>query len=76
MADTAGWILIGLVALAYVRSRQTQLTPAEVLLKGPTAEAEVDPTRWRHDGTQPNLWTRGNGITSPDETVGALRQFL
>lgn len=75
MADTAGWILIGLVMLAYVRSKQTQLVPATVLA-GPSAEAEVDPTRWRHDGTQPNLWTRGNGITTPDETVGALRAFL
>ena len=45
----------------------------------PSAENEVDPTRWRHDGTQPYKWTgygHGNAAPVVDEpTLETLHNF-
>jgi hypothetical protein len=42
----------------------------------PNVQREVDPTRWRHDGTQPMFWTKGNGAGFVDETVQEVAPLL
>lgn len=50
--EGATWIGIGLVAAAYITQRHRSV--AKVTLEPPpSAQNEVDPTRWRHDGSQP-----------------------
>lgn len=47
--------------------------------RSPSAQLEVDPTRWRHDGTQPFKWQGyGHGNAAPvvdDETRYMLHNF-
>ena len=59
MTDAIGWVMIAGAMLAYARSTHAAPTsdaPARV----PNAEVEVDPTRWRHDGTQEFVHRDGN----------------
>ena len=58
-AETATWIGVGLVAVAYIANRHAQIAKAQ-LPKPPSAQQEVDPTRWRHDGRQEIAYRDGN----------------
>lgn len=42
----------------------------------PNVQREVDLTRWRHDGTQPLTWTKGNGGSFIDETASRVNDLL
>ena len=68
-----GWILIGAVTLAYLN---TPPPKAQMVGTAPNVEREVDPTRWRHDGTQPIFWTKGNAAGFLDETVQEVAPLL
>jgi hypothetical protein len=52
MKETLTWIAIALVTATYARSRHIKVS-SKRLEQSPSAELEVDPRRWRHDGTQP-----------------------
>jgi len=59
--ENVTWLGIGLVAAAYVTTRHATLKASEKQLpKAPSAQDEVQPTRWRHDGTQPVDFRDGN----------------
>lgn len=68
-----GWILIGAITLAYLN---TPIPKAQTIGTAPNVQREVDPTRWRHDGTQPMFWTKGNGAGFIDETVQEVAPLL
>ena len=59
MREELTWFFIGAVALSYMSHRN--LSKARVKLRRPpSSQNEVDPTRWRHDGTQRLMWRDGN----------------
>lgn len=52
------WFGIGLVVSAYLYQARARLPkPTAVML---SAQSEVDPTRWRHDGSQQVSFKDGN----------------
>lgn len=60
-------IVIGLLMLTAVLYLNVDMKAS---LSPPlSAEEEVDPTRWRHDGTQPLGVKRGNGRVSSNVIV-------
>jgi hypothetical protein len=75
MTDSAGLIILTVAALALMHSRAKVVSDA-VLPAGPSAEREVDVTRWRHDGTQPLFWTNGNGEVYIDETASRVKTLI
>lgn len=46
------WVLIGVTAALFIATRSAEYK-AKLMPKGPSAQYEVDVTRWRHDGRQP-----------------------
>ena len=68
MSETIGLLILAGATLAYVQGRKN-VPKAEALAFSPSAEFEVDPTRWRHNGTQPIYHTKGNGAQFDDEAV-------
>ena len=54
------WAAIGISALVYIRARRAVRPPGIEYGHAPSAQLEVDPTRWRHDGTQPLAQHDGN----------------
>lgn len=75
--ETLTWIVVAGVVLSYVTTRKaTEMRKA--LGPSPSAQLEVDPTRWRHYGEQPpNMgdWA-GNADRDEDFEVLALRKTL
>jgi len=74
--ENAAWALIGLASAAYITQRHAnQKTPLPPV---PSAQREVDPTRWRHDGTQPYSSRDGNRSISQSvfEEETELRDLL
>ena len=59
VSENVTWALIGAAALAYMGARSVQVEREE-LAAPPSAQNEVDPTRWRHDGTQGVAYRDGN----------------
>jgi len=57
-AESLTWVAIGLASAAYISHRHMQQKPK--VIYAPSAQKEVDPTRWRHDGTQPIAQHDGN----------------
>eukprot|EP00966_Prymnesium_polylepis_P007977 183570-Prymnesium_polylepis.1 len=56
MADNLALAIIALAALGYVNSVRAA---APAALTAPSAQREIDLSRWRHDGSQPTVWTKG-----------------
>ena len=73
--EPTSWLLLGMTALLLMRQYPKEKEMHKVG-RSPSAEHEVDPTRWRHDGTQPLYWTKGNGASFIDETASALEPLL
>lgn len=67
-----GLALIAGVAVMYLRKSE----PESMLYISPSTEREVDVSRWRHDGTQPTTWTKGNGASFNDEVASKLLEEL
>ena len=61
---------IGMIAIAAVLlSKMWSAQPVDSSSDAPSYEKVIDVTRWRHDGSQPVTWSKGNGGTFPDYTV-------
>ena len=72
--DNIGLLIITAAALSYLYNAgppQAQAAPGV-----PNQEREVDLTRWRHDGTQPLFWTKGNGASIIDETASRVQSLV
>ena len=69
-----GWILIGAITVAYLHTPPPP--KAQTVGTVPNVQREVYPTRWRHDGTQPLVWTKGNAAGFVDETVQEIAPLL
>ena len=65
--EKATWIFVGRATAAYLWKRKAEIEAKE-LPKGPVPQREVDPTRWRHDGTQPLTKSWGDGNRAPFPT--------
>ena len=76
VVETLTWMFVAGVVLTYARRAKVREVK-NTLLPPPSAQREVDPTRWRHDGTQPAMggWG-GNRIDVPDQEVLALQKAL
>ena len=75
MRDTIVWAAIGSVALAYIAQRHI-VVAKKTLEKPPSAQTEVDPTRWRHDGTQSFVNRDGNKAPNALEEEAYLSHVL
>lgn len=75
--ETLTWMLVAGVVISYVGAKQAKAV-AKTMAPPPSAQREVDPTRWRHRGDQPIDWGdwRGNGDREDDPEVLALRNAL
>lgn len=73
-ADNIGLLIFVAVALAYANAGGA--APKQELVHGPNVAREVDITRWKHDGTQPLYWSKGNGASFIDETASAVKPML
>lgn len=65
--ELIGWVLIASVALAAMG----RTGPPKMLVTR-SAQDEVDPTRWRHNGDQPTMFKDGNQAPILDEQVERL----
>ena len=73
--DEIGWAFIGAVTLAYIAQRHNAPEHKVKLPPAPSAQLEVDPTRWRHDGTQ-QLVNRDGNQAPNDETFKTERSLF
>ena len=73
MSNAIGWVVIGAIALAYVNQPAAQVV-THTKYGGDVWRFpdEVDPTRWRHDGSQPVYYTKGNAAHFMDAKVQEL----
>lgn len=60
-----GLILLGTAALLYLHSMK-HVPGSQVQKFSTNTQFELDPRRWRHDGSQPVLTRNGNGAPSMD----------
>ena len=61
LSETLTWIAIGAATITYIAHRHMAKPKQGVEVgSAPSAQKEVDPTRWRHDGTQPVAQRDGN----------------
>lgn len=71
--DNLGLLALGVAAIAVLNYRATN----EVRPVGsPSAQLEVDPTRWRHTGEQPLSVKMGNGESILDERFALFARGL
>ena len=77
MQEPLTWILIALVSTYALASRRADQRRRKLAVV-PSAAKEVDPTRWRHDGTQPVMDREGNRrpLASVFETENELMAAL
>jgi len=73
MQEEATWLFILVMTLVYIGHRVYDPKPQPKMTVAPSAQNELDPTRWRHDGSQP-LQVR-NGNRAPTY-YGGLRPVL
>lgn len=74
MGENATWALVAAVALAYIAQRR--LDPKQTALAAvPSAQVEVDPTRWRHTGEQTPFLRDGNRRPN-DETFETEKELM
>ena len=68
--DTLGWIFIGGAVLCYAKQGSNPATqPSTTQVSG---EDQVDLSRWRHNGEQPNFHKLGNQSAIEDDLVANL----
>lgn len=68
--DAFGWAILVAVSVAYMHSQGE--VPKPKVIGSPSAQLEVDPTRWRHNGEQPISYHDGNQMAFDDEQVKRL----
>lgn len=76
LQESMTWVAIGMVAAGYIAQRHIAARPT--LATPPSAQTEVDPTRWRHDGTQRAEYRDGNrrANRNPFETERQIMKEL
>lgn len=75
--ENATWIIIAMVVLGYISQRHTVIAK-HYLPPTLSAQNEVHPYRWRHDGTQPIMWRDGNRrpLKSVFQTEHTLQKMI
>ena len=78
MSDTLGTLIMigGAVALMHTMYGSTGAKMTATVGGGVSAEHEIDPTRWRHDGRQPMARRNGNGPLNDNYTVQRLYDMI
>ena len=78
MSENVTWLVVGLVTAAYISQRHAAAAKREPLTVQLSANNEVDPTRWRHEGGQPPTYGSfdGNRIGERDTQVLHLQNAL
>lgn len=66
-SELIGWVLIAGVTLSVLAR-----TGPPKMLNEVSAQNEVDPTRWRHNGQQPTMYHDGNQPPILDEQVARM----
>ena len=74
MTDNLALAIIAFAALGYVNTVRGVTDRAPVA--APSIQREIDLSRWRHDGSQPTVWTKGNGASFIDETAQKVELML
>jgi hypothetical protein len=75
MADSLlGLSIIGVVFIMYLNHNEA--AKSRILYKLPDTSREIDLSRWRHDGSQPTMWYKGNGSSFVDETTQKLELMV
>ena len=64
-SETITWVFIGVVIAGYMAQKHAQATLNQ-LKNPPSAQEEVDPTRWSHNGKQPIEYNDGNRSSNKD----------
>ena len=67
------WFMIVAVSIGYMAQRRVAEKPKHVPL---VAQDEVDPRRWRHDGTQPVAWVNDGNRRQNASTFVTERELL
>jgi hypothetical protein len=75
--ETATWIIVAAVVLSYLAQRH-RVKVEHHLPPVPSAQHEVHPYRWRHNGKQPITWRDGNRrpLRSVFQTEHILREMI
>ena len=68
--------IIAAIILSYAQITKPKDASTVLIPSRPSQQREVDVTRWRHDGTQPVFYTKGNGPSYDDETVIGMKEIL
>ena len=78
MSENVTWLMVGLVAAAYITQRHIAAAKKEPTTVQLSANNEIDPTRWRHEGDQPPTYGTfdGNRISERSEPVLVLQNAL
>lgn len=64
--ESVTWLVVGALAAAFITQRHMAIEKAR-LPEAPSAQREVDPTRWRHDGSQRMEYADGNKSKNADQ---------
>lgn len=75
-SEVIAWVIIAGVTVAYLREAQVDVLPEVAIPSRPSQAREIDLSRWRHDGSQPMFWTKGNGASFIDETVSKMQPLV
>lgn len=75
--ESVTWLAISLLAVAYIMQRRSVKRKEQKTVDLSTQD-EIDPTRWRHDGSQPAHYGDfdGNRMHVRDQEVLDLRKTL
>jgi len=76
MSDTVALSIIAAVVLGYMHTTNTKLDANVQTIGRPSQAREIDLSRWRHDGSQPFKWYKGNGASIVDETAQKVELML
>lgn len=78
MSENLTWLAVGLITAGYISQRRAAVAKREPVTVQLSADNEVDPTRWKHDGGQPPTYGSygGNRIGERDAQVLLLRNAL
>ena len=73
--EPTSWALIA--GVAWLAMQSYGKPPSVLTYKSPSAECEVDPNRWKHNGAQPVAWKSGNRpLISDDYTRASIFSLI
>lgn len=71
--ETISLIIIAFVTLSFAQLSKHKDSSTVLIPSRPSQQKEIEVTRWRHDGTQPVFWTKGDAAHFDDPTVVGLQ---